>query len=167
MLDCDQDKIKELFFSKFQAEEKNNKEKIEELNSKLNLILGDYGEVSKSSKREKEKFELLEDCSEAEDYKREFFYKMRKKAFHKNIRKCIEKEAYNDWDFLIALSSMLVHSLIEVKKEKNKKVINYLDILEQVDLIKGVLNNYYNEEELKEFSEVKLKDYFFINEKGD
>ena len=74
-----------------------------------------------------------------------FFYKTRKKAFHKNLREQIRNP--DDIELAMALTSMLTHSLIEMKK-KNEDVYHLLDIRVLTETVSDFLSGDLSTEEV-------------------
>lgn len=85
------------------------------------------------------KKEHLEHLEESDRKKIEFFYKTRKKSFHKNLREQIEKDEVDDIDLALAMTSMLTHSLIEMKKD-SEKVYKELDVYTLTETVSKFLS---------------------------
>lgn len=82
----------------------------------------------------------LDSLNEKDKVKIEFFYKTRKKTFHKNLRDIlIEGNDVSDIDLAMVMTSMLTHSLIEMKKE-DKKVYNNLDVYTLTETVSKFLS---------------------------
>lgn len=116
-------------------------------------------EESEISLEDTEVEEIKEGCldrlAEKDRVKLEFFYKTRKKAFHKNIREQLESEETDDIDLALAMTSMLTHSLIEMKKE-GSEIYKQMDIYFLTETVSKFLSGDLKSEKVVE----KLKSHY-------
>lgn len=131
--------IDELYKKLFVAEEKGMVKEVKRIRKKIRELIevgkfvDNVTENINNNREDKIKKLEMKEIKESEldklDEKRrakiEFFYKTRKKAFHKNLREQIENP--DDIELALALTSMLTHSLIEMKKN-DKNIYHLLDI---------------------------------------
>lgn len=151
-------KIKNLYKKKFEAEKNGNKEEVEEIEKEIKVIL--RGEDEKEIKMDEVNEKDLEKMSERRKVKIKFFYKTRKKPFHRNMREIIQEDEYNDIDMAMALTSMLTHSLIEMKKEE-KEVYKLLDIEVLTETVHDFLKGKLGSDDVLNIIEENWKDGLF------
>jgi hypothetical protein len=116
------------------------------------------------------KKEYLDRLNEKDKAKIEFFYKTRKKAFHKNLRESLFSiDGVDDVDLALAMTSMLTHSLIEMKKE-GSEIYKKMDIYTLTETVSKFLSGDLSSEEVIK----TLKEHYgnhlttkVITEKGD
>ena len=144
------EKVDELYQELFRAEEENNESRVKEVRKQIEGILQgkEIKRLNTDNMEEIEEYELKE-LSEKKKAKIEFFYKTRKKAFHKNMRNLIEKYNPDDIELAMALTSMLTHGLIEMQKE-DEEVYKLLDINVLTETVHDFLKGDMSSEEVLE-----------------
>ena len=120
-------KLDALYFELFRQEEQGNQERVEELRRAI-----------KRSLLEMEQERALDP----------FIHKMRKKPFVKTINECIAGEMEDSLELAVALSSMLTHSLLEMKADE--QMYFTLDIQRQMGDIARLLGGEANVESIRE-----------------
>lgn len=163
------ERIDNLYKKKFQLEEKGKKKEAKKIKERIqNIIMGKEDKRIDTSEMEIIKESELKELDESEKVKYEFFYKTRKKAFHKNLRNLIEKFNPDDIELALGMTSMLTHSLIEMQKE-GKSVYTNLDINILIETVSNFLKGDLSNKEVLEIIDEHWTDYLLtkVEKEGD
>ncbi|MFW6015690.1 MAG: hypothetical protein ACOCRK_04575 [bacterium] len=136
----------------FELEEENKIEEANGVREKIRKVLN-------GEKIEEDKQRITEE--QIINAKKEFFYKTRKKAFHKNLREQLSKDdSINDIELALAMTSMLTHSLIEMKQE-GKELYQLLEVNKLTDTVSKFLSGELSAEEVQYIFETTYNDFLF------
>jgi len=90
--------------------------------------------------------------------KEEFLTETRKKAFHKRLRRVVKGDELDDVTMATAVSSMLTHSLIQMKK-KGTNIFDYLDIRLQSKVLNDYIGGKINGEVVRQIYEERFPSF--------
>lgn len=145
-------KLDELYKKVFELEEQDEIDEANKIRDKIRKVL-------RGEDIEDEEVVLTEE--NMINSKKEFFYKTRKKAFHKNLREQLsEVGSIDDIELALSMTSMLTHCLIEMQKEGKEKY-HLLELKTLTETVSNFLSGELSTGEVVNVLEGTYKEYLF------